>query len=156
MVQCENATMAPVKKKHAPLRPTYLAAWRDYRGLNQDQVAETIGVSRTLLSKIEQGKSPYTQRTLEALAKAYECEPGDLLSWHPVERVVGEVEATILLRRLALIPHGEERKAYGLLMKVWGPDDEPPLSVHPHDQSTGATPRRESTPSRRQSVRSGA
>lgn len=36
-------------------------------------------ISRSTLSKIETSDSPYTQRTLEAMASALRCKPYDLL-----------------------------------------------------------------------------
>ncbi|MGV6876675.1 helix-turn-helix domain-containing protein [Pseudochelatococcus sp. B33] len=75
--------MAPVKKKHHPLQRTYLREWRDYLGLTQDQVAEKIDLGRDTLSKIETGKSPYTQRTLEAAARAFGVHPAAILLSNP-------------------------------------------------------------------------
>lgn len=148
MLRCENVNMAPVKKKHAPLGATYLAAWREHTTMNQDEIAEQAGISRTLLSKIEQGKSPYTQRTLEALARIYKCEPADLLSWHPVEKVAEEQAAARLLRRLALIPDGDELRAYAVLRSVWGTDDAIPSQSRSRDLPQDAIPRRAKVPSR--------
>ena len=48
-----------------------LRACREAAGLTQDHAAQLMGLSRTQLSKIEAGKSPYTQRHLEAAAATY-------------------------------------------------------------------------------------
>ena len=141
--------MAPVKKTHAPLQATFLAAWREHRKMNQDEAAAKIDVSRTLLSKMEQGKSPYSQRTLEGLARIYECEPADLLSRHPTKKAVDEKDVLALLRRIALIPEGDEWRAYGLLRNVWGEDAELPQQEHSRDQSQDASPHRGSARARR-------
>ncbi|RUM97888.1 XRE family transcriptional regulator [Pseudaminobacter arsenicus] len=81
--QCENVNMAPVKKDLRPLGKHFLKEWREYRKLDQEEVASSLDVSRTLLSKIEGRKSPYTQRTLEAAAGVYGCTPAQLLSQNP-------------------------------------------------------------------------
>lgn len=75
--------MAPVKKKLAPLGTTFLKEWREFNELNQDEAAARLDISRTLLSKIESGKSPYTQRHLEAAAAVYSCEPWELIAVNP-------------------------------------------------------------------------
>ncbi len=71
------------------LQRTFIMEWRAHRGLNQDvlasRVEEILGVSFTTstLSRIENGKGPYSQPQLEALAEALGCSTGDLLERHP-------------------------------------------------------------------------
>jgi transcriptional regulator with XRE-family HTH domain len=84
--QCENVKMAPVKKQLGPLGPTFLKEWREHAGLDQEAAATQLNVSRTLLSKIEGRKSPYTQRHLEIASKAYGCEPWELLVVNPMDK----------------------------------------------------------------------
>lgn len=48
-----------------------------------EDLAETSGVSVSTISQIENRKQGYTQNTLNALADALGCEPGDLLSVTP-------------------------------------------------------------------------
>lgn len=72
--------------KKQPLRRTFLRQWRDYRNLTQEAAAARIGVDRSLMSKIESGRSPYTQNFLEAAAIAYLCEPADLLMRNPLDK----------------------------------------------------------------------
>ena len=71
--------MAPVKKELTELGRTYIAEWREHRGLTQEQLAERINMSRSALSKIETSGAPYTQRTLEAIARELGCSPHNLL-----------------------------------------------------------------------------
>src|ERR1019366_1671574 len=68
-------------------RPTYLAAWREFRGFPPDLAAKLIGVDRSYLQRHEQGKvvNGYSQVFLEAAAEVYGCEPADLISRHPPE-----------------------------------------------------------------------
>lgn len=53
---------------------------RKQLGLTQDQVADLTGyTSRSSVAKIEKGQVDLTQTKIIALAKALQCEPGDLL-----------------------------------------------------------------------------
>lgn len=61
----------------------FIREWRLYRGLTQPQLAERIGKTHGAISQLETNKTAYTQDTLEALAFALRCEPGDLLSRDP-------------------------------------------------------------------------
>ena len=60
-------------------------------GLTQERLAERIaellGTSFTAatLSRIENSKSPYSQRQLDVLAIALQCAPGDLLMRNPLD-----------------------------------------------------------------------
>jgi transcriptional regulator with XRE-family HTH domain len=77
--------MAPVKKKPHRLGKTHLREWRTYRNLSQEAAASRLEVSRTLLSKVENAKSPYTQQLLEKAALAYGVEVVDLLIRNPLD-----------------------------------------------------------------------
>lgn len=65
------------------LGKTFIRAWRLHRGMNQEQLADAIGVTTASLSRIETGKQPYNQRQIELIAKALNCKEGDLLSKDP-------------------------------------------------------------------------
>lgn len=75
--------MAPVSKPRRTLTRTFLREWREYRQLTQEQAAERLNVSRTLLSKIENAKSPYVQGFMEAAAEAYRADVADLIMRDP-------------------------------------------------------------------------
>jgi transcriptional regulator with XRE-family HTH domain len=65
-------------------RPRYFfREWRKYRNLTQEDLASRIGVSAPAISQLERGVQGFTNSTLEALADALSCEPGDLLSVNP-------------------------------------------------------------------------
>ncbi len=64
-------------------RPTFIRAWRKYRGHTLETLAEQIGMIHASLSRIERGEQPYTQDSLELLADALKCEPADLLALDP-------------------------------------------------------------------------
>ena len=54
-------------------------AWREYRGMTQEQVAAASGVSTPYVSQIESGKRAGTSATLRKLARALDVPVGALL-----------------------------------------------------------------------------
>ncbi len=64
-------------------KPTFIAAWRDHRGLTQQQLADRLGSSKASISRIENGEQPYTQDFLEAAAEALRTDPASLLMRNP-------------------------------------------------------------------------
>ena len=63
----------------------YIKSWRLYRHLTQQQVAERVGLDKSVVSKVENHHIRYTQETLEAFAQAFDCQVGDLFSAPPNE-----------------------------------------------------------------------
>lgn len=61
----------------------FIREWRKHRGLNQEQLAERLGISRPQLSKIEKGSRKYDQAFLELAAEVLRCEPADLIVRDP-------------------------------------------------------------------------
>lgn len=53
--------------------------WREYRGLTQQELAGSAGISKPYLSQIESGKRQGTVETLAAIARALEV-PLDVLT----------------------------------------------------------------------------
>jgi transcriptional regulator with XRE-family HTH domain len=70
-----------IKKKQR--QRIFLKEWRKHRGITQEGLADRIGIDRTIVSKIENGKLDYHQSFLEAAAYALMCEPADLLVRDP-------------------------------------------------------------------------
>jgi transcriptional regulator with XRE-family HTH domain len=64
-------------------RPTFIRAWRKFRGLTQDELAEKLDLTQATIARIERGDISYTQPVLEALADALHCEPADLIMRDP-------------------------------------------------------------------------
>ena len=72
-------------------RRIYLREWRKHRHLTQKQVVDRLAFlddellpsTEASLSRLENGKQPYSQRILEALADIYEAEPDQLIGWNP-------------------------------------------------------------------------
>ncbi len=60
-----------------------LKAWRLFRGLTQDRLAERIRMTKTRVSLKERGLEPYDQLYLEAVARALETDPASLLGRDP-------------------------------------------------------------------------
>lgn len=69
----------------APKGLPLLKAWRSYRKLTQEQLAEQAGMSPGNISQLEKGLIRYSQDGLEALAEALNCRPGELLSVDPTK-----------------------------------------------------------------------
>jgi transcriptional regulator with XRE-family HTH domain len=73
------------QKPGAERRRHFIKEWRNHRGLTLDRLADRVEISKATLSRIEGGKQPYTQDTLEALADALQCEPADLIMRDPTQ-----------------------------------------------------------------------
>lgn len=84
--------MAPIKKIQQPLGPHFLQQWRKHRRMNQEEASAQIGYDKGLISKLENSKTPYTQYTLEALARVYDTTPGALLSINPLEPTTAQID----------------------------------------------------------------
>jgi transcriptional regulator with XRE-family HTH domain len=74
------------------LSKNYIEQWRLHRNdMTQERLAERVAeymgrsFSSALLSRIENSKSPYSQRQLDALAWALDCSQADLLMRNPME-----------------------------------------------------------------------
>jgi len=65
-------------------QPTYFKQWRKYRKMTLEVAAELAGMSAGNISAMERGTQGYTQDGLEALARAYDCRPGQLLMVDPL------------------------------------------------------------------------
>lgn len=69
----------------------YLKEWRKHRGLTQREVVDRLAgmddpmlpATEASLSRLENGKQPYSQRVLEALAHIYSADPEHLIGRHP-------------------------------------------------------------------------
>jgi transcriptional regulator with XRE-family HTH domain len=69
-----------MERKH---RRIYLREWRLFRNKTQAQVAEALGVTKTHVSNIENGKRQYTQDLLEAAADYLGCDPAQIINVNP-------------------------------------------------------------------------
>jgi DNA-binding XRE family transcriptional regulator len=57
-----------------------IKVWREYRGLNQQQLAEMVGISTPYLSQIETGKRTGTTEVLLIIARALKVTIDDIVS----------------------------------------------------------------------------
>lgn len=87
-----RALTRPMKRPKR--RPTYLKEWRKFRDLNQERLADRMGVTQETVSRLERGKIEYTQHVLEAAAHALGCDPADL--FRPPDPPENELAAFIL------------------------------------------------------------
>lgn len=63
----------------------FVKQWRKHFGLSVEGLGEISGISGSMISQLERGKTTYTQKTLEALAKAMNLQPWQLLACGPDE-----------------------------------------------------------------------
>ena len=61
----------------------FLREWREYRGIEQGQLAALVDLDPSHMSRIENGHVNYNQPRLEAFARALGCRPGDILNSPP-------------------------------------------------------------------------
>lgn len=76
----------PIRPQPKPprFRPTYIAQWREFRKLTQEQLAGRLGMTQSHLSMLENRKRGYTQETLEAIADALQTDAASLLMRNPM------------------------------------------------------------------------
>jgi transcriptional regulator with XRE-family HTH domain len=63
----------------------HLRAWREFRNLSQEQVADRLGTAKGVISLLENGKRPLSDKWLHKLAEVLETRPGHLLDLDPNE-----------------------------------------------------------------------
>ena len=63
----------------------YLRAWREFHGLTQGQVADRVGTATGVISLLESGKRPLSDKWLRKLAEVLETRAGHLLDIDPSE-----------------------------------------------------------------------
>lgn len=61
----------------------FIKEWRKHRGLNQEQLAERMGVTQSFVSKIENGKQSPDLAFIALAAEVLRCEPADLIMRDP-------------------------------------------------------------------------
>jgi transcriptional regulator with XRE-family HTH domain len=71
----------------------YFREWRKHRHMTQDQVVNRLAIhedtnmpaTTASLSRLENGKQPYSPRILNALADIYDCETWELIGRNPLK-----------------------------------------------------------------------
>lgn len=139
--------MAPVKKPKPILGKHYLKEWREAKGVGQQEAATAIALSRTMLSKIENGENPYQQQYVEGLARLYRCSPAELIGTDPH----AEPQDARSKLRAALLAYGVDRSQLELATGILGnfvpkEAEAPQEHTSSRDQHSGGTRRRVSAP----------
>ncbi len=79
----DNPGMAKVTPRFKTKPRHFIREWRKFRHLTQAQLAERADLTHGAISQLENAEVNYTQPTLEALADALQCSPGDLIMRRP-------------------------------------------------------------------------
>lgn len=99
-------------RKTSRLSVNHLRAWREYRGLTQAELGESIGTTDNVISLLESGGRRLSDKWLYKLAPALGTRPGFLLEFSP-----HDADLTILE---AIVDVAPERKGEALrLLKVF-------------------------------------
>jgi transcriptional regulator with XRE-family HTH domain len=63
----------------------YLRAWREFRKMSQEDVAERLDTAKGVISLLENGKRPLSDKWLRRLAEVLDTQPGHILDVDPNE-----------------------------------------------------------------------
>jgi transcriptional regulator with XRE-family HTH domain len=63
----------------------YLQQWREFRKLKQEELAEKVGTTKSVISLLENEKRPLSSKWLRKLATALDTTPGRILDVDPNE-----------------------------------------------------------------------
>jgi|688.fasta_scaffold1681014_1 transcriptional regulator with XRE-family HTH domain len=75
----------PPGKDRREYTKTYLHEWLVFRNKTHEQLANALELSRPQVTKIVNGKRPYTQAFLEAAAEYLDTDPASLLMRDPTQ-----------------------------------------------------------------------
>lgn len=67
-----------VVERHILEEKSLVRAWREYKGLSQQEMAERMGVSQSAYSQMEKPDASLRQTTLEKIAAALDLHPDQL------------------------------------------------------------------------------
>lgn len=127
--------------------PTSVKERRKARGWTQPVLAEKAKISTTAVHNLEAGKNGFTDKTLAALAEAFECRPADLLL-PMVEKpsaITSDPEILAFLARIKGFTQSDIDAAFGVIKlalrakQAGSPQDEDrgqPEQSNPHHVST--------------------
>lgn len=63
--------------------PNFLRAWREFRGLTQEQLADAVGTNANMVQYLETGERGLSSKWLRRLAPVLKTTPGMLLDHDP-------------------------------------------------------------------------
>lgn len=75
--ELHNANMADDKPRN------YLRAWREFRKMTQEQLADAVGTDKGVISLLESGNRGLSDKWLRRLAPILETSPGMILDHDP-------------------------------------------------------------------------
>lgn len=87
----------------------HLRAWRKFRHMTLDEVAEKIDTTKAVVQQLEVGRMSLSHKWLVRLAPVYETTPGMLLDHDPNDL------PTAVLETWAAIPAADQPKALEML-----------------------------------------
>lgn len=64
-------------------RNHYLKEWREYRGLTQAQLANSVGTNANVISELEHSKRRLSDKWLQKFAIPLQTRPGAILDYDP-------------------------------------------------------------------------
>jgi transcriptional regulator with XRE-family HTH domain len=82
LCRSHNARMG---KKSSKPAANHLRAWREFRRLSQDQLAEMVNTKGNVIGLLESGERGLSDKWLRKLAPALGTRPGFLLEFSPYE-----------------------------------------------------------------------
>lgn len=65
--------------------PNYLQAWRKFRRMTQEELAEKVGTTKAVISLLESGQRPLSAKWLRKIAPVLSTTAGHLLDHDPEE-----------------------------------------------------------------------
>jgi len=102
--------MAAKTKSSRKDRPQhYLRAWREYRRLTQEQLADKLGTTKGVISLLESGERGLSGKWLRRLAPPLKVQPGWLIDKDP------ETLNQDVLEIWGAIPEGQQNQALEIL-----------------------------------------
>jgi len=87
----------------------FLAAWREFRELTQEELAALVGTDKSVISLLEDRKRGLSNKWLHRLAPALRTTPGAILDYDP------HLVPTAILEVWAAIPDEDRARASSIL-----------------------------------------
>lgn len=75
--------------------PNHLKAWRKFRLLTQEELADRVGTTKAVISNLETGSRGLSDKWLRKLAPALDTTPGFLLDYDPNHLDTSFIEAAL-------------------------------------------------------------
>lgn len=88
LVCCEHDDIAFAGWHNANMESeerNYLSAWRTFRGLTQEELADAVGTTKSVVSLLENEQRPLSSKWLRKFAAVLETQPGYILDLDPNE-----------------------------------------------------------------------